>query len=102
MSVVLTDLSERILTVTVHRPEKLNALNAAVLEMLDVRLAEAQNETDLRCVIVTGAGDKAFVSGADVGAIRQRRRGKRSWWSFLRRVAAAAIQNGRASLRHLR
>ena len=66
---IRVETHEGILTLTVDRPEKLNALNAAVLEMLDVRLAEAQNETDLRCVIVTGAGDKAFIAGADIGEL---------------------------------
>ncbi|HLN58791.1 MAG TPA: enoyl-CoA hydratase-related protein [Thermoanaerobaculia bacterium] len=66
---VRVETHEGIRTLTVDRPDKLNALNAAVLEMLDVRLAEAQNETDLRCVIVTGAGDKAFIAGADIGEL---------------------------------
>jgi enoyl-CoA hydratase len=66
---IRVETHEGIRTLTVDRPEKLNALNAAVLEMLDVRLAEAQNETDLRCVIVTGAGDKAFIAGADIGEL---------------------------------
>ena len=66
---IRVETHEGIRTLTVDRPEKLNALNAAVLEMLDVRLAEVQNETDLRCVIVTGAGDKAFIAGADIGEL---------------------------------
>jgi enoyl-CoA hydratase len=66
---VRVETHERIRTLTVDRPEKLNALNAAVLEMLDARLAEAQIETDLRCLIITGAGDKAFIAGADIGEL---------------------------------
>lgn len=66
---IRVETHEGIRTLTVDRPEKLNALNAAVLEMLDVRLVEAQNETELRCVIVTGAGDKAFIAGADIGEL---------------------------------
>ena len=66
---VRVETSEGIRTLTVDRPEKLNALNSAVLEMLDARLAEAQNETDLRCLIITGAGDKAFIAGADIGEL---------------------------------
>ena len=61
--------SEGIRTLTVDRPEKLNALNSAVLEMLEARLAEAQNEADLRCLIITGAGEKAFIAGADIGEL---------------------------------
>ena len=51
------------------RPEKLNALNAAVLEALDARLAEAHDDPDLRCLIITGAGEKAFIAGADIGEL---------------------------------
>jgi enoyl-CoA hydratase len=53
----------------VDRPEKLNALNAAVQEALDARIAEAQKEPDLRCLILTGAGEKAFIAGADIGEL---------------------------------
>ena len=66
---IRVETQEGIRTLTVDRPEKLNALNAAVLEALDARLLEAQNETNLRCVIVTGAGDKAFIAGADIGEL---------------------------------
>jgi enoyl-CoA hydratase len=66
---VRVETHEGIRTLTVDRPEKLNALNTAVLEMLDARLAEAQNGTDLRCLILTGAGEKAFIAGADIGEL---------------------------------
>jgi enoyl-CoA hydratase len=66
---VRVETTEGIRTLTVDRPEKLNALNSAVLDMLDARLAEAQNETGLRCLIITGAGDKAFIAGADIGEL---------------------------------
>jgi len=67
MSVVLTDLSDRILTVTVNRPEKLNALNADVVEGLRKAFHDAKPDPDVGAVIVTGAGEKAFVAGADIG-----------------------------------
>ena len=56
-------------TVTVNRPEKLNALNAEVLAALEQAFEEAARATDLRCVIVTGAGEKAFIAGADIGEL---------------------------------
>lgn len=56
-------------TITVNRPEKLNALNGEVLKLLDQAVAAAASETELRCVIVTGAGDKAFIAGADIGEL---------------------------------
>ena len=66
---VRVETSEGIRTLTVDRPEKLNALNSAVLEVLEARLAEAHGETDLRCLIITGAGEKAFIAGADIGEL---------------------------------
>lgn len=66
---VRVETTEGIRTLTVDRPEKLNALNSAVLDMLDARLAEAQSAMDLRCLIITGAGEKAFIAGADIGEL---------------------------------
>ena len=53
-------------TITVQRPEKLNALNRQTLETLDAAFAEAAQAADVRVVILTGAGSKAFVAGADI------------------------------------
>jgi enoyl-CoA hydratase len=66
MSVVLTELSDRILTVTVNRPEKLNALNLEVVEGLGIAFRDAKSNADVGAVILTGAGEKAFVAGADI------------------------------------
>jgi enoyl-CoA hydratase len=66
MSVVLTERSDRILTVTVNRPEKLNALNAEVLDGLQAAFAAAKDDPAVGAVILTGAGEKAFVAGADI------------------------------------
>lgn len=66
MSVVLTDLSEGIFTVTVNRPEKLNALNAEVIEELRRVFHEAKSNVDVGALVLTGAGEKAFVAGADI------------------------------------
>ena len=57
----------RVLTVT--RPEKLNALNASVLEELSAAIAAAEADASLRCLIVTGAGEKSFIAGADIGEL---------------------------------
>jgi enoyl-CoA hydratase len=66
MAVVLTELSDRILTVTVNRPEKLNALNAEVLESLRSAFHDAKTNPAVGAVVVTGGGEKAFVAGADI------------------------------------
>lgn len=53
-------------TVTVNRPDKLNALNRATLEALDAAFAGAATDPGVRVVVLTGAGPKAFVAGADI------------------------------------
>jgi enoyl-CoA hydratase len=54
---------------TVARPEKLNALNREVMEGLSSAIAGAASDRDLRAVIVTGMGEKAFIAGADIGEL---------------------------------
>src|SRR5947207_13252224 len=51
--------------VTVNRPEKLNALNRRVMEELGACFEEIRDDENVRAVILTGAGEKAFVAGAD-------------------------------------
>lgn len=52
--------------ITVNRPEKLNALNAATLDALSQAFDQAANDVAVRVVVLTGAGQKAFVAGADI------------------------------------
>ena len=52
--------------ITVHRPEKLNALNAATLDALHVAFNAAAEDEAIRAVVLTGSGPKAFVAGADI------------------------------------
>src|SRR5215813_7544212 len=66
---VRAETLEGIRILTVDRPEKLNALNAAVQEELAARVAEAEADSSLRCLILTGAGEKAFIAGADIGEL---------------------------------
>jgi enoyl-CoA hydratase len=66
---VRVETRDGIRTLTVDRPEKLNALNTAVLDVLDARIAEAGVDGTLRCLILTGAGEKAFIAGADIGEL---------------------------------
>lgn len=54
-------------TITVNRPDKLNALNSATLDALGAAFAAAAEDTAVRVVVLTGAGAKAFVAGADIG-----------------------------------
>jgi enoyl-CoA hydratase len=61
--------AERIARITVNRPEKLNALNDSVVADLDRAFAHAKADPECGVVILTGAGEKAFVAGADIGEL---------------------------------
>jgi enoyl-CoA hydratase/carnithine racemase len=66
---VIYDVRGGIGYVTVNRPEKLNALNDQVMTDLDVCFASIERDPSMKAVIVTGAGEKAFVAGADIGVL---------------------------------
>ena len=68
MSFVTSTQEGPILTLTLNRPEALNALNAQVLDDLDAAL-DAVDLNTVRCLIFTGTGDKAFAAGADIAAM---------------------------------
>jgi enoyl-CoA hydratase/carnithine racemase len=51
---------------TFNRPDKLNAISSTVLRELDRRLGEAEHDAGVRAVVLTGAGSRAFVAGADI------------------------------------
>lgn len=61
-----TDIENNIFTITIHRPEKLNALNKTVLQELNKAMDLVYNDADIKAVIITGSGEKAFVAGADI------------------------------------
>jgi enoyl-CoA hydratase len=64
---VLFDVdSDGVARITIHRPDKLNALNRAVLAELDFCFRKARRDASVRGVLLTGAGDKSFVAGADI------------------------------------
>jgi enoyl-CoA hydratase len=59
------DVADRIATITVNRPDKLNALNGAVMTELGQAMTEARQRSDVGAVLLTGAG-RSFVAGADI------------------------------------
>jgi enoyl-CoA hydratase len=69
IATLLYDVTEGIARVTINRPDKLNALNAAVIAELDEVAARIVRESAVRGVVLTGAGPKAFVAGADIDEI---------------------------------
>jgi enoyl-CoA hydratase len=65
--VVKIERQEGIATVTLDRPDKLNALNKAMWSGVGDAFAELSSDASVRCVVLRGAGDKAFSPGADIG-----------------------------------
>ena len=63
---LLTDIADNILTITINRPDKLNALNRITLDELRKALINGLEANDVMGIIITGAGEKAFVAGADI------------------------------------
>lgn len=67
---LLFHVENRIATITINRPKALNALNAEVLAELLKCFRDIRRNPDIGAVVITGAGDKAFVAGADIGAMQ--------------------------------
>ena len=65
-SQILFTIQDTIATITLNRPDKLNAISMAMLEHIETAVAQLENNRDVRVVIVTGAGDRAFSVGADI------------------------------------
>jgi enoyl-CoA hydratase len=63
---LLVQTENNICTITINRPDKLNALNKTVLDELNTALDEVYSQASIKSVIITGAGPKAFVAGADI------------------------------------
>lgn len=69
---ILFEKKERVGILTINRPDKLNAISNELTRELSQLLDEIENDDDLRALVVTGAGDKAFVAGADINELVDR------------------------------
>lgn len=65
---LLTSLENNIFTITINRPDKMNALNQEVMNDINTVMDEVYKNAEIISVIITGAGEKAFVAGADISA----------------------------------
>lgn len=63
---ILIEKEQTIATITINRPEKLNALNKLTIQELHHAFSELEQNQDTRVIILTGSGEKAFVAGADI------------------------------------
>jgi enoyl-CoA hydratase/3-hydroxyacyl-CoA dehydrogenase len=61
-----TDAATKVATLTLNRPDRLNTLSPQVFDEIDRALGDLEKDADVRCLIVTGAGDRAFSAGADL------------------------------------
>lgn len=66
---LLTERNGATAVVTINRPEKMNALNADVLRELDICITGLIADDTIRAIVITGAGEKAFVAGADINQL---------------------------------
>jgi enoyl-CoA hydratase len=69
---ITLEIDGQIAVLTINRPEKRNAVNNQTVEDIDAALAQIEKNPDLRVMILTGAGEKAFVAGADVNELAKR------------------------------
>lgn len=71
MTTIATSLSNSILTITINRPEKLNALNKTVLSELESIILDCYSNNEVHGLIITGSGNKAFIAGADISEFKE-------------------------------
>ena len=71
MSLTTLELINNVCILTINRPDQYNALNEDVLKELDKNIQCIENEKNCLAVILTGAGEKAFIAGADIKAMSQ-------------------------------
>jgi enoyl-CoA hydratase len=69
---LLYEINDHIVRITFNRPKVLNALNRQTVQELGDCLDRARDDGDIRALILTGAGEKAFVAGADINELAQR------------------------------
>lgn len=70
--VLLVERDGRVAILTINRPDKLNALNNAVRDAMVSVLAELESDDDVGVIVITGAGEKSFIAGADIGEFEGR------------------------------
>lgn len=68
---ILYEKKDAIAYITINRPKVLNALNRQTVEELGAALRDARDDTNVRALVLTGSGEKAFVAGADIGELSQ-------------------------------
>lgn len=93
---ILVDRDERVGIVTLNRPKELNALNTHLVGELAAALEEFDRDNEIRCIVITGAGEKAFAAGADIKEMSDKTPidmmlGGFENWSRIRRISKPLI-----------
>src|SRR3989475_9375669 len=93
---ILVDRDERVGIVTLNRPKELNALNFHLVGELADALEAFDNDEEIRCIVITGAGDRAFAAGADIKEMSGKSpidmmRGGFESWNRIRRIQTPMI-----------
>ena len=63
---ILVTITNQLATITINRPKKLNALNSATIEELSTAFETLEDDINVKTILITGSGEKAFVAGADI------------------------------------
>lgn len=90
---ILCDVADGVATVTVNRPDKLNALNRDTTRELDECFAFLATDSATRVVVLRGAGEKAFVAGADIGEMAEMKAGDAESFARLGQSLMNRIEN---------
>jgi enoyl-CoA hydratase len=88
-------IQDRIATITINHPERLNALNGDRLRELVQRIEEASSSSGVRVIVLTGAGDRAFVAGADIKEMSNLGPEQGLEFGRLGHAAASALEDAR-------
>ena len=93
---ILAERQERVGVVTLNRPKELNALSTGLVKELADALEEFDRDDAIRCIVITGAGDKAFAAGADIKEMSNKTpidmmMGSFDEWSRIRRIHTPLI-----------
>ena len=68
---IIFEKNQGVATITLNRPEALNAFSSEVIEEVLRAIEDVKKDTDIRVLVLTGAGEKAFSAGADIKAMEQ-------------------------------
>ena len=68
---ILYEVKDSIAYITLNRPDSLNALNDQLLKDLDAALDAVKEDADVKVVVLTGSGEKAFAAGADITELNE-------------------------------